>query len=337
MLAPSTNLTDLIDDFLDSLTNASPRTLVTYRQGLQLFIDAKLPLDTSALAAFDAWLARSSYDCRGRAGRYSASTRYLYVTALRRLLIWLDATDQAPDLNLSKAQSRLHVGRGTRGVLSLIGPPRTADPALPRIVAHYAQATRAELPPRLKLEALRDSAFVWFLFDTGARLGEALALTRVELADGRRCEVEIHGKGNFRRWLFLSPSGQAAICDYCASRADDCPTLFAAHFGRPRPLSRFCAYMIVKQGAQACGLPPSTSPHSFRHWRAVQLLNAGMPLEGVQTFLGHRKIETTRRFYAHTITSRLRDQVGQFRADALPGELPEPFSDPRSSLTLTVP
>jgi integrase len=65
----------------------------------------------------------------------------------------------------------------------------------------------------------------------------------------------------------------------------------------------------VKTAAKAQGLSAITSPHSFRHYRATQLLNEGMPLESVQAYLGHASPATTRVVYAHTKTAVLKDQL----------------------------
>jgi len=56
---------------------------------------------------------------------------------------------------------------------------------------------------------------------------------------------------------------------------------------------------VVQRAARALGLR-SITPHDFRHWRATQLINAGTPLDVVQDYLGHRSVETTRAYYAHT-------------------------------------
>ena len=79
---------------------------------------------------------------------------------------------------------------------------------------------------------------------------------------------------------------------------------------------------MVKAAARALDLYETTSPHSFRHYRATQLLNEGMPLESVQAYLGHQDIATTRKVYAHTHTAVLRDQFdtyGLSPAQALQG------------------
>src|SRR5690242_16064140 len=104
------SLSGLIVEFLKSLTNASANTITTYRTALGKFIESGIVLDDSSLAAFDAYLAGMRYNIGKRKGGYSASTRYLYVVALKRFLEWLTAYDLAPTLNLAKAGARLKIG-----------------------------------------------------------------------------------------------------------------------------------------------------------------------------------------------------------------------------------
>ena len=104
-----------------------------------------------------------------------------------------------------------------------------------------------------------------------------------------------------------------AIEAYVAERDDDFPGLFISHGrGYGNQLGRGTIWSVVKKAVKVLGLHRSTSPHSFRHYRATQLLNEGMPLESVQAYLGHQDISTTRKVYAHTRTAVLRDQLSTF-------------------------
>lgn len=53
------------------------------------------------------------------------------------------------------------------------------------------------------------------------------------------------------------------------------------------------AYDWVKRICKRAGLPENVHPHSFRHGAAKMLLAAGMTIEEVQHFMGHRDIRTT--------------------------------------------
>ena len=113
--------------------------------------------------------------------------------------------------------------------------------------------------------------------------------------------------------LLLTSEAQEKIRAYCNARDDSYDALFISHRrGLGQALSRVSVWQAVKKATYALGLSKITSPHSFRHFRATQLLNEGMPLESVQAYLGHSSPETTRKVYAHTHTRVLRDQLNTF-------------------------
>ena len=59
------------------------------------------------------------------------------------------------------------------------------------------------------------------------------------------------------------------------------------------------------------GWPKGVRPYNLRHTFAIDHLLAGTPLGDVQGFLGHRQIETTRKFYAPILVARLRKSIGR--------------------------
>ncbi|MDW8394902.1 MAG: tyrosine-type recombinase/integrase [Anaerolineae bacterium] len=297
---------DTVSAFLASLHEASPHTRTAYRAGLTLALEAKLLLDEDILKAFSAFLAKR---------KFARATRQLYLAALRRLLQWMDANDALPPgFNRAKAEARLRtaLGKARAGYRH-----RQPDPDLPKIVTFYdAQPLPEPTTPQNKLkrlELLRDRAIMHTLYASAGRVSEVASLTRAQVADGRASEVLIIGKGSKQRLLLLTREAQAAIHAYCAERDDTSSALFISHRrGKGQPLSRMSIWRAVKRAAKALGLSQTTSPHAFRHYRATQLLNEGMPLESVQAYLGHASPETTRTVYAHTRTSVLRDQLNTF-------------------------
>lgn len=246
----------------------------------------------------------------------SQQTQRTYLSAVRRFLVWLDARDlMAPGFQLGKAQNRLKAAQGARK--SAPYKHRRVDPELPQVISYY---DKLPLPPhedrksRLeRLKVLRARAIVHTLYASGGRVSEIASLTREMVLDGRLDEVHLIGKGGQPRVILLTTEAMQALQAYIAERGDDYPGLFVSHGrGYGQPLGRGTIWSIVKKAAEALGLHRSTSPHSFRHFRATQLLNEGMPLESVQAYLGHQDISTTRKVYAHTKTAVLRDQLATF-------------------------
>jgi site-specific recombinase XerD len=246
----------------------------------------------------------------------SQQTRRTYLSATRRFLNWLDARDLlAREFQMGKAQNRLKAAQGDRKGIPY--KHRRVDPELPLVTTYYDKLGLPEGDDRQsqleRLKILRARAIVHTLYASGGRVSEVSSLTRELVLDGRLDEVHITGKGGQPRVILLTSEAMQAIQAYLFERADDYPGLFISHGrGHGQPLGRGTVWSIVKQAAQALGLHGSTSPHSFRHYRATQLLNEGMPLESVQAYLGHQDISTTRKVYAHTKTAVLRDQLATF-------------------------
>lgn len=312
--SPTTVLSDaLAQAFLAALHDASDNTRAAYKAGLSLAVEAKLELNDEILQRFSLFLSKR---------KFARATRRLYLSALRRLLQWMDANDKLPTgFNRAKAEAKLRVSRGDARAGYR---HRAVDPDLPRIIAYYDEQPLPEpgdesnKSSRTKrLELLRDRAIMHTLYASAGRVSEVASLTRAQLADGRSSEALITGKGNKQRMLFLTPEAQAAIRAYCNERDDPYPALFISHRrNKGRPLTRMSIWRIVKRAAKALGLSKAASPHAFRHYRATQLLNEGMPLESVQAYLGHASPETTRIVYAHTRTAVLRDQLNTYGLSA---------------------
>jgi integrase/recombinase XerD len=246
----------------------------------------------------------------------SQQTVRTYLSAVRRFLTWLDARDLlATDFQIGKAQSRLKAAQGQKARVPY--KHRLVDPELPRVVSYYDELALPQGDSRQvrqqRLEILRARAVVHTLYASGGRVSEVASLTREMVLDGRIDEVHLIGKGGQPRVILLTREAMRAIQAYLAERDDEHPGLFISHGrGYGNSLGRGTMWSIVKKAAKELGLHKSTSPHSFRHFRATQLLNEGMPLESVQAYLGHQDISTTRKVYAHTKTAVLRDQLDTF-------------------------
>jgi integrase/recombinase XerD len=246
----------------------------------------------------------------------SQQTMRTYLSAVRRFLSWLDARELLGEqFQLSKAQNRLKAAQGSKR--SIPYKHRRVDPELPALVSYYDELPLPEGENRSsqleRLKILRARAIVHTLYASGGRVSEVASLTREMVLDGRIDEVHLIGKGGQPRVILLTPEAMRAMQAYLAERDDDFPGLFISHGrGNGNQLGRGTIWSVVKTAAKTLGLHRSTSPHSFRHFRATQLLNEGMPLESVQAYLGHQDISTTRKVYAHTRTAVLRDQLSTF-------------------------
>lgn len=208
------------------------------------------------------------------------------------------------------------------------GPPQPPD-HMEEIIYYYDSL---ELPRRLRkpdaepakiheweLTQLRNRALLHSLAETGGRISEVLSLNLSAFPErylnkNEVLRVEVVGKGGhtyYLRFFDALPAIRAYIrargANLRATARGEVP-LFVSHapqFDGSR-MSRVIAWRVVQRAARALGLK-KISPHDFRHWRATQLINAGTPLDVVQDYLGHRSVETTRAYYAHTDPLRVDD------------------------------
>lgn len=181
---------------------------------------------------------------------------------------------------------------------SLIYP--RLDKPLPKFMTEKEVIRVIEAPKLNDLFGLRDRAILEFLYSTGARVSEMVAL-KIENVDLIGGMVKVKGKGRKERLLALGEPAVISIKNYIDRRRDNNQALFINKRGgslTDRGV-RFIVYKYIKKTA----ISLSASPHTFRHSFATHLLNRGADLRSVQEFLGHSSIATTQIYTHLTIDS----------------------------------
>jgi len=141
----------------------------------------------------------------------------------------------------------------------------------------------------------RDQLLFTLLYNTGARVSEALAIRPGDLHDR---SVTLHGKGRKERSVPLWPATLRQLRRWCQTNGIKPEQLvFTNRTGGPltREGVAFRLALCVRCAAQDC---PSLgkrriTPHTFRHTTAMHLLQAGIPLEVIALWLGHERPATT--------------------------------------------
>lgn len=313
------------------------KTGITYRWALRAFAEflasnqAELPdlgaagivplrlLQEDSLAKFRHWMRQER--------RYSRRTEGTYLAGAVRFVEWLDANSLLPsNLTSSRLKLILKDARGRRRVGYKTQPIKEGVPLL---IDYYDQlplpAAKTPRGRRQRLSILRNRAILHMLFATGLRAQELASLRRSDCKDGESDKILITGKGEKERLVMLNLEAQSAIRTYLRARDEDRKQfekqttnnrdpLFVRHDrDLLTPITTKTVWQVVSQAARALGLGTSISPHDFRRYIATTMLSEGMPLESVQSFLGHESIVTTRTVYAHTWSEVLEDQVKTFR------------------------
>ena len=297
--------------FLREAGAQSVKTETTYRSGLRLFADWLQHYRKAGYAKTDAWPLRPQglttdvvLDYRNwLLANRSRATVTTYMAAILGYLNFLDGYDRLPDsVQLGKLQRQLARRQIERNQAESVIDLDLARQDVPRIIAYY---DALPLPPQndrynRRLSLLRDRAIVRMLYSTAARISEVVSLNRANVGNGRAPYATIIGKGNKGRTLQIRGYAREAVVAYLAERGDANPALFVSHSRNAQSarLSITSVHNVVKRAVKALNLHESLSAHDFRHYRATQLLRAGMPLEVVQEFLGHADVTTTRNIYA---------------------------------------
>jgi len=152
--------------------------------------------------------------------------------------------------------------------------------------------------------AERDRALLLLLYNTGARVSEAVAICPRSLRLDRLPQVRVVGKGRKERYCPLWPETAAALRRLVRAEAPDEPIFRSA---RGVALTRDgVAYILRKYVRRATEQRPELrgrriTPHVLRHSCAVALLQAGVDVTVIRDYLGHASVATTSRY----ITSNL--------------------------------
>jgi site-specific recombinase XerD len=271
---------------------------------------------------------------------YADSTVQAYCHGVTSICRWL-ADNGALTCELGALRSH------ARDALPRHMTDRAPDvPDLRRLVGFYDQELPAGAPgseeERDRLSGLRNAALLHTLFSSGARVSEALSLDIGQLrGDGGELlpRVRIVGKGSKERAIFIRPHAQAAIGRYLALRRVSGPaggplapggSLFISHGPRGvgHRLNRTSAWRIVTAAAEGLASQleaegrrsearalVAVTPHSFRHFVAMWLLNEGAQMSEVSTLLGHANTRITEQYYARHTDDRLAELHDQFAPD----------------------
>lgn len=157
------------------------------------------------------------------------------------------------------------------------------------------------------LVALRDRAIVEFLYGTGIRVGELVALDVRDLELPSR-QVRVLGKGRKERVVPIPKTALDVLSLWVEARRR--PGMLAEPLfisltpskdGKLRRLGDRDVRRILSARARAAGIADRVHPHRLRHSYATHLLDMGADLREIQELLGHSSLSTTQKYTAVSI------------------------------------
>lgn len=185
-------------------------------------------------------------------------------------------------------------------------------------------------PDRSNQKGRRDLTLLSLLYDTGARVQELIDMTPSMIQLDNPPTIKIKGKGNKIRIVPMLDKQVDHLKNYLKeNNLDKSHTnLYPLFFNsRKEKLTRAgVAYIIQKYTTMARRkeeslIPEKISCHSFRHSKAMHLLQAGVNLVYIRDILGHVSIQTTE-IYARADSKQKREAIEKAYVDVNPNEEP---------------
>lgn len=173
---------------------------------------------------------------------------------------------------------------------------------------------------KYKINALRSQLLVNIGYTSGMRLSEMLGLT---VADIKKKEIRIVGKGNKPRRVFFTSSTEELLENYLKEREKPIPRtwkkedysdfVFISHnsgYDYWKPIKKNTVCEKIKKYSDSLDIWKRITVHSLRHSYATRLLESWLNVREIQELMGHKDIQTTE-WYIHLLKWNLQKKVNQ--------------------------
>jgi len=306
-------------EYLQSVKNSSPHTVLNYRKDLEQFLAYLSPpgvrppalsgVTHSMIREFVAHLHEHGL-AKSSVARKLAALRSFFKYCVREDQLKENPARLVPTPKLPKRIPSVLSAEEMNGFLNQLGEAGEPGPS-GRAFAKKSRSTRVEEGLLLR----RDRALLELLYAAGLRVSE---LTGLNLADVEQREriLRVRGKGNKERIVPYGAKAQDALekywplreklldqTDRASSRKDQyAEAVFLNYTGRR--LTQRSVGRIVKKYVRIANVNWDLHPHSLRHAFATHLLADGADLRAIQELLGHQSLSTTQK-YTHASIRQL--------------------------------
>ncbi len=310
-------------EYLQSVKNSSPHTVLNYRKDLEQFLAYLSPpgvrppalsgVTHSMIREFVAHLHEHGL-AKSSVARKLAALRSFFKYCVRKDQLKENPARLVPTPKLPKRIPSVLSAEEMNGFLNDlggVGEPGPGGRAFAKKDVKPSRSTRVEEGLLLR----RDRAVLELLYAAGLRVSE---LTGLNLADMEQREriLRVRGKGNKERIVPYGAKAQEALekywplrerlldqTDRTSSRKDPhAEAVFLNYAGRR--LTQRSVGRIVKKYVRIANVNWDLHPHSLRHAFATHLLADGADLRAIQELLGHQSLSTTQK-YTHASIRQL--------------------------------
>jgi integrase/recombinase XerD len=268
--------------------NLSMNTQRSYRDTLALFLPfasarKKKPIERLEVAALSREVIRDFLDHLEKSRSCSVRTRNQRLAALHAIARFI--AERSPEhIAWCNEVRSVPFKRFARKELSYLDKPEM-------------DAVLAAPDPRTR-QGVRDHALLLFLYNSGARVTEAVSLRvgDLTLRPNQIGSVQLTGKGNKSRRCPLWSATSNELLALIRNRSPDAP-VFLNRLGQS--MTRHGVHWMLRKHIRAAGTSHPTllnraiSPHTIRHTTATHLLRSGVDINTIRAWLGHVSIDTT--------------------------------------------
>jgi site-specific recombinase XerD len=169
----------------------------------------------------------------------------------------------------------------------------------------------------------RDLALLTLLYDSGARVQELIDLKLGCLRFINPATVKLSGKGNKGRIVPLMPDTARILSDYISVFGIVCPDTPLFSNSKGNMFTRSGIEFVITKYAEQINRSGQTlslkniTPHTFRHSKAMHLVQANVNIIYIRDFLGHASVQTTE-IYAKSDSAAKRQALEQASRNIVP-------------------
>ena len=321
--------------YLQSVKNSSPHTVVNYGKDLSQFLAFLAPpgaqpppltgVTHTIIREFVGHLHDQGLE-KSSIARKLAALRSFFKYCVREGLLKESPARLVPTPKLPKRVPSVLSAEEMNGFLNELADMAAAGAAggesSRKRAARLPEKTGARKRGRPDTDGLllsRDRALLELLYAAGLRVSELTGLNLVDIHEQEQM-LRVRGKGNKERIVPYGTKAQEALQKYWPLRDELLLQKQAARGGRRgaphfeavflnyagRRLTQRSVGRIVKKYVRLVNVNWDLHPHSLRHAFATHLLADGADLRAIQELLGHQSLSTTQK-YTHASIRQLMD------------------------------
>lgn len=163
---------------------------------------------------------------------------------------------------------------------------------------------------RESCKTLRQRCLIEITYSTAGRLSEIVGMNISDI-NFNDCSVNVIGKGNKERTVFISAKAMYHLEKYLSTRSDNCDSLFVTQRKPFRRMSCDAIQREIRIVEELSNIKSKLTMHILRHTFATLSMENGIELADLQSILGHENPSTTL-VYAQVSESRKKQAHKRF-------------------------